>query len=93
MPIYLPESTTSTIQSMTPRQIVAELDKYVGRAAPGQAGRRDRAAQPDAAPEAAGRDGGRGRAEEHPDDRPDRRRQDRDRAAAGEAGAVALSQD
>jgi ATP-dependent HslUV protease ATP-binding subunit HslU len=29
MPIYLPESSTSTIQSMTPRQIVAELDKYV----------------------------------------------------------------
>src|SRR3989440_2425182 len=29
MAIYLPESTTSTIQSMTPRQIVAELDKYV----------------------------------------------------------------
>ncbi len=29
MPIYLPESTTSTIQSMTPRQIVVELDKYV----------------------------------------------------------------
>jgi ATP-dependent HslUV protease ATP-binding subunit HslU len=29
MPIYLPESTTSSIQSMTPRQIVAELDKYV----------------------------------------------------------------
>ena len=29
MPIYLPESTTSTIQSLTPRQIVAELDKYV----------------------------------------------------------------
>src|SRR6187397_3126143 len=29
MPIYLPETTTSTIQSMTPRQIVAELDKYV----------------------------------------------------------------
>jgi ATP-dependent HslUV protease ATP-binding subunit HslU len=29
MPIYLPESTTSTIMSMTPRQIVAELDKYV----------------------------------------------------------------
>src|SRR5204863_8557843 len=29
MPIYLPESTTSTIQSMTPRQIVIELDKYV----------------------------------------------------------------
>jgi len=29
MPIYLPESTISMIQSMTPRQIVAELDKYV----------------------------------------------------------------
>jgi ATP-dependent HslUV protease ATP-binding subunit HslU len=29
MPIYLPESTTSTIQSLTPRQIVVELDKYV----------------------------------------------------------------
>ena len=29
MPIYLPESAASTIQSLTPRQIVAELDKYV----------------------------------------------------------------
>src|SRR6516162_674197 len=29
MPIYLPESTVSTIQSLTPRQIVSELDKYV----------------------------------------------------------------
>jgi ATP-dependent HslUV protease ATP-binding subunit HslU len=29
MPIYLPESTASTVQSLTPRQIVAELDKYV----------------------------------------------------------------
>src|SRR5437868_11939606 len=29
MPIYLPEATVSTIQSLTPRQIVAELDKYV----------------------------------------------------------------
>ena len=29
MPIYLPESTVSTVQSLTPRQIVAELDKYV----------------------------------------------------------------
>src|SRR5215217_7412281 len=29
MPIYLPETTASTIQSMTPRQIVTELDKYV----------------------------------------------------------------
>src|SRR5215203_6507238 len=29
MPIYLPETTSSTIQSLTPRQIVSELDKYV----------------------------------------------------------------
>jgi len=29
MPIYLPETTSSTVQSLTPRQIVAELDKYV----------------------------------------------------------------
>ena len=29
MPIYLPETTVSTIRSLTPRQIVAELDKYV----------------------------------------------------------------
>ena len=37
-------------------------------------------------------DGGRGRAEEHPDDRADRRRQDRDRAPPGAAGAVAVPQ-
>jgi ATP-dependent HslUV protease ATP-binding subunit HslU len=29
MPIYLPETTASTIESLTPRQIVTELDKYV----------------------------------------------------------------
>ena len=29
MPIYLPETTTSTIRSLTPKQIVVELDKYV----------------------------------------------------------------
>lgn len=29
MPIYLPETTATTIDSLTPRQIVAELDKYV----------------------------------------------------------------
>ena len=29
MPIYLPETSSSTIQSLTPRQIVVELDKYV----------------------------------------------------------------
>ena len=29
MPIYLPETTTTTADALTPRQIVAELDKYV----------------------------------------------------------------
>jgi ATP-dependent HslUV protease ATP-binding subunit HslU len=29
MPIYLPESTISTAESLTPRQIVVELDKHV----------------------------------------------------------------
>ena len=29
MPIYLPETTISTTESLTPRQIVSELDKYV----------------------------------------------------------------
>ena len=29
MPIYLPESTTTTVEALTPRQIVAELDKFV----------------------------------------------------------------
>ncbi len=29
MPIYLPETTASTVEALTPRQIVAELDKYV----------------------------------------------------------------
>ena len=29
MPIFLPERTTSAARSMTPREIVAELDKYV----------------------------------------------------------------
>ena len=56
----------------------------------GEAGRRHRVAQPHAAAEAAAGARRRGRAEEHPDDRPDRRRQDRNRAAPGEAGAVAV---
>jgi ATP-dependent HslUV protease ATP-binding subunit HslU len=29
MPIYLPETTSSTVEALTPRQIVVELDKYV----------------------------------------------------------------
>ena len=31
MPIYLPESTATIAEALTPRQIVAELDKYVVR--------------------------------------------------------------
>src|SRR3982751_3735516 len=34
MPIYLPETTQTSTEGLTPRQIVAELDKYViGQAA------------------------------------------------------------
>src|SRR5512142_2469255 len=34
MPIYLPETAESAVEALTPRQIVAELDKYVvGQAA------------------------------------------------------------
>ncbi len=29
MPIYLPESTTTSIDTLTPRQIVSELDRYI----------------------------------------------------------------
>ncbi len=29
MPIYLPETTATTVEALTPRQIVAELDKHV----------------------------------------------------------------
>src|SRR4029078_6791449 len=29
MPLSLPKTTSSTVQALTPRQIVAELDKYV----------------------------------------------------------------
>ncbi len=79
-------------ETMTPREIVAELDKYIiGQRAAKRAvaiALRNRWRRQKLAPELA-----RGsRAEEHPDDRPDRRRQDGDRAAAGPAGAVALPQ-
>ena len=34
MPIYLPETTQTSTEALTPRQIVAELDRYViGQAA------------------------------------------------------------
>ena len=90
--IPLPERTTTGIDSLTPREIVAELDKYVvGQSKAKRAvaialrNRLRRQKLPaDLAEDVA--------PEEHPDDRPDRRRQDRDRAAAGEAGAFAVHQ-
>ena len=57
-----------------------------------QARGRHRAAQPLAAAAAARGPQGRGAAQEHPDDRPDRLRQDRDLAAAGQAGRRAVPQ-
>ena len=80
------------MSSMTPQEIVSELDRHIVGQQPGQAGRGHRHAQPLAAPagrrEAAWRD----HAQEHPDDRPHRRRQDRDRAPPGQAGRCALHQ-
>jgi ATP-dependent HslUV protease ATP-binding subunit HslU len=79
------------MSSMTPQEIVSELDRHiVGQQ--GQARGGHRAAQPLAPPagrrEAARRD----HAQEHPDDRPHRRGQDRDRAPPGAAGRRALHQ-
>ena len=92
MAIPLPEATSSSLEALTPRQIVAELDKHV--VGQKQAKRavaialRNRSRRQ----KLAARAGRRNRAEEHPDDRADRRRQDRDRPAAGETGAVAVHQ-
>ena len=92
MPIYLSETTISTADSLTPRDIVRELDKYVVGQHQAKRAVAIALAQSHAAAEAA-RGAGRGhRAEEHPDDRPDRRRQDRDRPASGSPGAVAVHQ-
>ena len=92
MPIYLPETTASTIESLTPRQIVAELDKYV--VGQHQAKRavaialRNRMRRQKLPPEMA--------EEVAPKNilmiGPDRRRQDRNRPTAGEARAIAVSQ-
>ena len=92
MPIYLPETTDlqrRVADAASDRRRARQVRRRPGA---GEARRRDRAAQPDAAAEAPARPGRGDRAEEHPDDRSDRRRQDRDRAAAGAAGAVAVHQ-
>ncbi len=92
MAISLPERTTTAVGSLTPREIVAELDKYViGQAKAKRAvaialrNRLRRQRLP-------GRDRRRSHAQEHPDDRTDRCRENRDRAATGAARALALHQ-
>ena len=82
---HMPIKPDTTHATMTPREIVQELDRHiVGQHAAKRAvaialRNRWRRMQLDAG--AAQR----GDAEEHPDDRPDRRRQDRDRAPPGDA--------
>ena len=53
MAIYLPETTQTSTESLTPRQIVAELDKYVVGQAAAKRAVAIALAQPDAPPEAA----------------------------------------
>ena len=48
----MPEREPERERELTPRQTVAELDRDIVGQADGQAGRRDRAAQPVAAPAA-----------------------------------------
>ena len=79
-----------SIDTLTPAPDRRSSSTSTSSGSTGQARRRHRAPQPHAAAEAAEGARRRRRAEEHPDDRPDRRRQDRDRAAPGEAGAVAV---
>ena len=72
MVIYLPQQSLDEaplLDEFTPREIVAELDKYViGQADAKRVGCR-RAPQPGTPPEARARDGRRGDAEKHPHDR------------------------
>ncbi len=78
--------------TMTPREIVSELDRYIVGQRDGQARGRDRAAQPLAAPAGARGAARRDRAQEHHHDRADRRRKDRDLAPARQARAGAVHQ-
>ena len=81
-----------TPTTLTPREIVSELDRYiVGQRNAKRAvaiALRNRWRRQQVRRRAARRD----RAEEHHHDRPHRRRQDRDRAPPGEAGAGAVHQ-
>ena len=70
---------------LTPKAIVAALERAYRRPGRRQEGGRGRAPQPLAPAAAVARAARRGHAQEHPDDRPHRLRQDRDQPAAGEA--------
>ena len=87
-----PRAHTNVHRSAHPPSDRRRARQARGRSAQGQARGRDCAAESLAAAEAAERTGrGRG-AEEHPDDRANGRRQDRDRAAPGQAGAITVHQ-
>ncbi len=73
-------------QELTPREIVAELDRYMVGQARRQAGGGHGAAQPLAAPAGGGRAARRDPPQEHHPHRPHRRGQDRDRPPPGAAG-------
>ena len=77
---------------LTPREIVAELDKYIiGQQAAKKAVAIALRNRLSAAPRSA-RPGRRDHAEEHPDDRPDGGREDGDLPPAGQAGVLAVSE-
>ena len=93
MVIYLPSQSVDEeplLDELTPREIVRELDKHViGQADAKRAvaiALRNRIRRQ----KLRARNGRRGDAQEHPHDRPHRRRQDRARAAPGEAGQFAV---
>ena len=80
------------LEELPPRQIVAELDRYIVGQDAGQEGRRDRDPQPLAPGAGARRDPRRDHPQQHHPDRPHRRRQDRDRPPPGPAGRRAVRQ-
>ena len=80
------------LEELTPRQIVAELDRYIVGQDARQEGGRHRAAQPLAPGAGAGRHPRRDLAEQHHPDRPHRRREDRDRAPPRAARRRAVHQ-
>ena len=69
MPIYLPETTVTSADTLTPRQIVAELDKYVVGQTRAKRAVAIALREPDAPAEASPGPRGGGCAQEHPHDR------------------------